>query len=219
MADMFPAGMLRCHPHDVLPMTAIHIDTSRLIIRSPVQDDAGAINAAIHASAPELRAWMPWADPLPTLDQTASNLAEAIAQTAADKDYRLLLTTRDSVLVGSSGIHGVDWRIPSGEIGYWLDTRHTGHGYAREAAAAIAAFARSVMGLRRIQIVVADATARSWRIAEQLGFPLEGVLREHRINPGGRRDHTRIYASIDPMATGQEPWVGLHRRAMAPASA
>ncbi len=198
-------------------MTAIRIDTSRLIIRSPVQDDASAINAAIHASAPELRAWMPWADPLPTLDQTASNLAEAIAQTAADKDYRLLLTTRDGVLVGSSGVHGVDWRIPSGEIGYWLDTRHTGHGYAREAAAAIASFARSVMGLRRIQIVVADANMRSWRIAEQLGFPLEGVLHEHRINPGGLRDHTRIYASIDPAATGQEPWIGLHRRTIAPA--
>lgn len=199
-------------------MTTIRIETPRLIIRSPLADDAGAINAAIHASATELRAWMPWANPLPTLDQTAANLAEAIALTAADKEYRLLLTTHAGVLVGSSGLHAIDWRIPCGEIGYWLDTRHTGVGYAREAVAAIAAFARSVMGLRRIQIVVADTNARSWRIAEQLGFPLEGVLREHRINPGGRRDHTRIYATSDPATTGQEPWIGLHRRAIAAAS-
>lgn len=198
-------------------MTTIRIDTPRLVIRSPVAEDAAALNAAVHASAAELRAWMPWANPLPTPEQTSANLAEAMAQTAVDKDYRLLITTRDGVLVGSSGIHDLNWRIPSGEIGYWLDTRHTGHGYAREAVAAIAAFARTVMGLRRIQIVVADANPRSWRIPEQLGFALEGMLREHRINPGGSRDHTRIYASVDPAATGQEPWIGLHRRAVAPA--
>jgi uridine phosphorylase len=197
-------------------MSAIRIDTPRLIIRTPVLEDAPALNAAIHASAAELRPWMPWAQQLPTPAETAANLTEAIAQTEADRDYRLLLFTRDGVLVGSSGLHGIDWRQPSGEIGYWVDTRHAGRGYASEATTAIAGYAREVMGLRRIQIVVSDTNSRSWRIAERCGFALEGVLREHRINPDGNRDHTRIYALTAGDAVGSGRWAQLHQQARAP---
>jgi RimJ/RimL family protein N-acetyltransferase/uridine phosphorylase len=198
-------------------MTTIHLTTPRLIIRSPLLSDAAAIHAAVHASGPELAAWMPWANPLPTLAHVTTNLAEAIAGTAADNDYRLLLTTHDGAIIGSSGIHAVNWAVPRGEIGYWLDSRHAGQGYAREATAAITAYARDVMGLRRIEIIVSDGNARSWRIPEHLGYTLEGILREHRINPDGWRDHTRIYACVTPQAEGQGAWGDLHRRALAPA--
>lgn len=196
-------------------MTAIHLASARLIIRSPRIEDAPAINAAVHASAAELRAWMPWATPLPTLEQTAANLVEAIAHTAADQDYRLLLTTLDGTLVGSSGIHAINWAVPRGEIGYWLDSRHAGRGYATEATEALTSFARSVMGLRRIEIIVSDRNVRSWRVPERLGYTLEGILREHRVNPDGRRDHTRMYACVTPEARGQGHWAELHQRATA----
>jgi RimJ/RimL family protein N-acetyltransferase/uridine phosphorylase len=197
-------------------VTSIRIDTPRLILRSPLIADAAAINAAIHASANELQPWMPWATPLPTLEQTTANLAEAIAATERDAEFRLLLTLHDGTLVGSSGLHDIDWRLPRGEIGYWIDSRHAGRGYASEATAALTAYARDVMGLRRIAIIVSDSNPRSWRIPERLGYALEGVLHEHRINPDGRRDHTRIYACITPDAQGQEPWAGLQRQALMP---
>lgn len=194
-------------------MTTIHLTSARLIIRSPRIEDAPAISAAVHASAAELQTWMPWATPLPTLEQSTANLAEAIAHTVADQEYRLLLTLRDGTLVGSSGIHALNWAIPRGEIGYWLDTRHAGRGYATEATEALTTFARDVMGLRRIEIIVSDRNVRSWRVPERLGYTLEGILREHRINPDGRRDHTRIYARVTPDARGQGPWAELHQRA------
>lgn len=200
-------------------MTSIRITTARLIIRSPVIEDAPAINAAIHASLGSLRPWMPWAKSPPTLADTKANLAGAIAKTDKDEKYRLLLFTPSGTLVGSSGLHAVDWRVPRGEIGYWIDARHAGLGYAREATAAITAFARSTMGLRRVQIIVSDRNQRSWRIPEALGYALEGIMRDYRINPDGQRDHERIYACITDEPRAEEPWAGLHQRAVASPSA
>jgi RimJ/RimL family protein N-acetyltransferase len=194
-------------------MTDIRIETPRLIIRSPLIGDAPAISTAIHESAETLREWMPWANPLPSQEQTAANLAEAIERTNQDQEYRLLVCDRNRTLLGSSGLHAIDWRMPRAEIGYWIGHRHEGCGYAGEAVAAITRYASSLMGMGRIEIIVSDSNQRSCRIPERLGYALEGVLREHRINPDGRRDHTRIYAHIAGMPSAQEPWAGLHRRA------
>ncbi len=194
-------------------MTHIHIETDRLIIRPSELADAAVVNAAIQASAVPLRAWMPWANPLPTVEQTTEYLRGAIERTTQDKEYHLHVFTREGIFVGCNGLHTVDWRIPRAEIGYWLDQRHTGRGYAQESAAALTDFATTVMGLRRIQILVSDKNHASWRIPERLGYPLEGIHRWDRINPDGQRDHTRVYAIINDNPKPAEPWGQIHRRA------
>jgi RimJ/RimL family protein N-acetyltransferase len=196
-------------------MTTIRIETPRLIIRTPEIGDAAVINAAIHASAANLQAWMPWATPLPSLEQTGAYQQDAIAKTAADEAYPLQIFTHDGGFVGASGLHAVDWRIPKAEIGYWIADAQAGRGYASEASAAITGFALRAMGLRRVEIIVSDRNPRSWRIPERLGYRLEGILRCHRVNPDGQVDHTRIYARINEAPQAQEPWTGVQRRANA----
>jgi RimJ/RimL family protein N-acetyltransferase len=196
-------------------MTTIHLETERLIIRSPVPEDASRINAAIRASLGDLRPWMPWARQAPTIAQTTENLQQAIASTAADQDFRLLLFLRSGELVGSSGIHQIDWRIPRGEVGYWADSAHAGRGLISEAVTAIIDHAHRVMGLRRIEVIVSDRNRRSWRIPERIGLTLEGVLRCHRVNQDGARDHTRIYASIREEVAPHPHWRQLHEEACA----
>ena len=107
-------------------MTIIRIETPRLLIRSPEMADAAVINAAIHASAANLQAWMPWATPLPSLEQTSAYLQDVIAKTAADEAYPLRIFTHDGGFVGASGLHAVDWRIPKAEIGYWIADTQAG---------------------------------------------------------------------------------------------
>jgi len=194
-------------------MSLIYISTPRLIIRSPLMIDATVLSASIYASAPELRQWMPWAKHLPTLDDTIYTLEDAITKAKLDEEYWLLIFTLDGTFVGSTGLHNIDWRKPSGEIGYWIDSQQVGQGYASEAIDAIAKFARDTMGLRRIQITTSDRNTRSWRVAERANFTLEGVLREHRINPDGERDHTRVYAITSAQAQGRGNWAKLHTQA------
>ena len=90
----------------------------------------------------------------------------------------------------------VDWNVPRFEIGYWVRRRFEGQGYVTEAADAIARFAFGALGARRVEIRMDDRNERSWRVAERLGFRLEGVLRNESREGGGLRD-TRIYAVTD----------------------
>ncbi|HEX3133431.1 MAG TPA: GNAT family protein, partial [Planctomycetota bacterium] len=112
-------------------------------------------------------------------------------------------------LVKSSGLHQVDWRIPKAEIGYWANKRYTGQGFITEAVAAITRHGHRVMGLRRIEIIVSDRNERSWRIPERLGYTREAVLQHHRVNPDGRTDNTRLYASFGDHPAAA-PWRELH---------
>ena len=194
-------------------MTDIVLATERLRIRPPTLADAEALNAAVVASLPELRPYMPWATPDPDLAATRGFITHAIAQNAADGEYHLLATTAGGDIVSSIGIHHLDWRIPQAEIGYWVPTPWTGRGFAREATAALTAFLLDEMGMRRVQIATSERNTRSRRIPEALGFIHEATLRWARIDPDGVVGHSCIYARHQDQPTPREPWATLHRTA------
>jgi RimJ/RimL family protein N-acetyltransferase len=156
--------------------------TPRLLLRAPRPGDAAAVHAAIHASLPELRPWMVWAQEPLDLSGTAENLRAAAERYAAREELRLLVWTPDGrELIGSSGYHAVDWRVPKAEIGYWIATAHTGHGHAQEVAGALSEVGLHGLGFRRIEIRCDAANARSARIPRALGYTLDAVLRNNAV--------------------------------------
>ena len=194
-------------------MTDIVLATERLRIRPPTLADAEALNAAVVASLPELRPYMPWATPDPDVAATRGFITHAIAQTEADREYPLLLTTSAGVIIGSIGLHHVDWRIPQAEIGYWITTPWARRGLVREATAALTMYLLEEMGMRRVQIHVSERNAASWRVPEALGFTHEGTLRWSRVDADGIAGHTRVYARHQDQPTPREPWAAIHRKA------
>ena len=172
-------------------------DTERLTIRAPRLGDGAELNAAIRDSLAELKPWMPWAQALPSVEDSEVNIRKAVALFLTREDLRLLLFLKGTgTLVGSSGLHRIDWTVPRFEIGYWGRTPYAGRGLITEAVGGITAFAREKLGAHRVEIRLADANVRSWRVAERAGFGLEAVLRHDRRLPDGRLDYTRIYAKI-----------------------
>lgn len=173
----------------------VEIVTDRLLIRTPIIEDAPAINAAIHHSLPELKPWMIWAQEAPTLDTSRSNLEGAIVKYEAGKDCRLHLFLKDSnTLIGSSGLHFRDRRVPSFEIGYWISTEFAGNGYVTEAVHGITKFGFEAFGAKRIAIRMDNRNSASWRVAERAGYTLEGILHNDSRATDGSLRSTRIYA-------------------------
>ncbi|HEV7300292.1 MAG TPA: GNAT family protein [Tepidisphaeraceae bacterium] len=173
------------------------IETERLIIRPPRPGDGAAVNEAVRESFAELHRWMIWAKEVPTPEASEENVMAAVAKFAAREDLRLHLYDKASgALVGSSGLHAIDWAVPKCEIGYWMRTSRAGQGYATESAAAIAELALATLGARRVEIRVDPLNERSWRVAERLGFTLEGTLRNDDRGPDGRLRDVRIYAKV-----------------------
>lgn len=172
-------------------------ETDRLLIRAPRPGDGAAVNAAILDSLAELRPWMPWAKTAPTIEESEANIRGAVAKFLIREDLRLLLFLKgDGRLVGSSGLHRIDWAVPRFEIGYWIRTPDAGRGYATEAVLGITAFAQKHLHPRRLEIKMDARNERSWRCAERAGYSLEAVIRHERRALDGSLSDARVYAKI-----------------------
>ncbi|TLS50711.1 GNAT family N-acetyltransferase [Paenibacillus antri] len=170
-------------------------ESDRLIIRCPQWGDGPAVNEATVESLNELRPWMPWASAAPSVEETEANLRHARLQFLKREDLRLLLFLKSGgACIGSSGLHRIDWTARKFEIGYWIRTSYAGRGYMTEAVEAIAAFAARELAANRIEIRCDVRNARSAKVAERLGFTLEGVLRNDSAGVDGTLRSTNVYS-------------------------
>jgi RimJ/RimL family protein N-acetyltransferase len=176
------------------------IVTQRLVLRPPRAGDGAAMNEAILETIEALQRWMPWATPVPTPEQTEAWCRGSGADFVARRQLPMLLFLRDGgPFVGSGGMPRLDWEVPRFEIGYWVRRRFEGQGYAAEAVGAFTRFAFETLGAQRVEIRTDDRNDRSSRVAERLGYRLEGVLRNEGRDAYGLRD-TRVYALTQPLA-------------------
>lgn len=184
--------ILRDFPHS--------FESERLTIRCPLPGDGAELNAAILESIDELRRWMAWAQTTPTAEESERHVRQAHTRFLARENLQLLLFLKGTqTLVGSSGLHYIDWSAPRFEIGYWVRTAYARQGYISEAVAAISAFAFETLGARRVQIACDAKNERSAAVARRLGFTHEGTLRcEARCPSTGELRDTLIFAKVQP---------------------
>lgn len=173
------------------------LETPRLILRVPRAGDGQATNAAIVETFETLRPWLPWAQTVPTLEQSEANCRRAWAQFQLREDITLRLFLKEcGTMIGSAGLHRIDWSVPKFEIGYWVGRNYEGKGYATEAARAIAALAIEKLGAHRLQIHTDARNEKSSRVAERCGFTLEALHRNYLRDPRGRLCDIRIYGLV-----------------------
>ena len=172
-------------------------ETERLLIRSPLPGDGPEMHAAVNESLGELTPWMPWPKEHRTVEGSEASVRRARARFVGREDLMLLLLLKGThTLVGSSGLHRIDWDVPKFEIGYWCRTRFAGQGYVTEAVRSISAFAFEALGARRLEIRCDSRNLPSARVAERAGFQLEGELRNNELDTSGHLRNTLVYAMI-----------------------
>ncbi len=177
------------------------ISTDRLLLRPWTVSDAPRLKEAIDANLDHLRPWMPWAEaepsPLESIEQRIAVFEEAFAA-GADSIYAILTPDGERVL-GGTGLHP---RIEGGvEIGYWLDHRDVGHGYATEAARALVAEAWRHEAIERVQIRCDARNGRSAGVPRRLGFRLIETIANDAAD-GGPRDTMVWELTRNDAATG-----------------
>ena len=156
-------------------------ETERLTIRSPRPGDGPAMHVAQAASLDRLRPWFPWAGRDVTVEQVEVTMRQRALQFQAHEDLMLLLLLKGTdTIIGSSGLHRIDWSVPSFEIGYWVRTGYEGQGYVTEAVLGITDFAFETLGARRVEIRCDALNTRSAAVARRAGFQPEGHLRAYK---------------------------------------
>jgi RimJ/RimL family protein N-acetyltransferase len=174
-------------------------ETARLLIRAPHAGDGQAVFDAVMASKAELEPWMPWSRGDYTLEAAETYVRQAHANFIMRKDLPLLLFLRgDGAFVGGSGLHSIDWSVPSFEIGYWQRTAHTGNGYMTEAVNGITDFTRTHFHANRMIIRCDTLNTRSRAVAERAGYVLESHIHNEGREPDGELRDLFVFSKTWP---------------------
>ncbi|RMG99954.1 MAG: N-acetyltransferase [Chloroflexi bacterium] len=182
----------------ILREVPFSFETERLLIRGPLPGDGAVVRTAVLESLNELRAWMPWAVNIPDETGYEAIIREKYLDYLARRDLMMLLWLKGTdTLIGGSGLHKIDWRVPKFEIGYWVRTAYTGNGYITEAVKGITKLAFDVLGAKRVEIRCDSLNERSAAVARRAGYPLEATLRHHdRHHLTGNLRDTLIFALV-----------------------
>lgn len=157
------------------------LSTPRLLLRPWRVDDAPELERILAVNEPHLAPWIPphiarW-EPVPQLVERMTGFA---ADFEADQKWRFAMRTRaEGQLLGELGLFP---RSPVGrtvfsdadrvELGYWLRSDRTGHGYVTEAARAALDVIRTFPQFRYVEIHCDARNGPSAAIPARLGFSL-----------------------------------------------
>ncbi|QEL54412.1 GNAT family N-acetyltransferase [Chromobacterium paludis] len=151
---------------------------SEVSIRPAVPErDAAAVYALIDRYRATLAQWMAGiVKPQSAADTEAFLRLQAQGNEEGRCAHRLILV--DGEIAGSCSLHGVSQAHRSARVGYWLADHHVGRGVMRRAMEQLLEHAFHEMGLHRVELGCAPENIRSCKVAESLGFRLEGELRD-----------------------------------------
>ncbi len=183
-----------------LPMPIL---TRRLLIRPPQVGDGVALNEAVIESFKTLSQFMDWAKEKPSIEDSEEYVRLCAANWILKKSEEpwlplLVFNQENNQLIGATGFHHIIWEVPSAETGYWLRTSYERSGYMTEALNAVVQYAFKQMKVERLGITCDVNNVRSKKLAERLGFVLEGKLKANRREPlTAKVSDTLVYARYD----------------------
>lgn len=172
------------------------IRTSRLVLRPFTRDDLEPVHE--YSSNPDVVRYLYW-EVAPDRDASARALAGKLGHSMlTEAGQSLILAIErdgDGTVLGEVVLKWLDRQHMQGELGFVLNPKHHGHGYATEAAAAVLALAFDGLGLHRV-IGRCDArNTASARVMERLGMRREAHFVQNEKFKGEWGDEF-IYAML-----------------------
>ncbi len=165
--------------------------TKRLMLRPFRRRDVGTFHDAVTASLAELQPWLPWIEGYDRgfaqrfIRDSVSSWAETRAY-----DFTVRHHTKLDRHIGNVSVWATSTQNSTGEVGYWIRSDETGRGYASEAAAVAIAIGFEELGFHKVVLRIAVGNVASERIAENLGFTYDGILRDEVKVRDEWLDHT-----------------------------
>lgn len=171
------------------------LETARLTLRPYVEGDLEAVHAM--RSDPEVVRWL-YGEVL-SEDETRDLLTRRMALTAwaSEGDWlsAAIVERASGTTVGDLAFHWVSERDKTAEVGFILDPRHQGQGFATEAARALLDWAFT-SGFHRVIGRTEARNTASARVLEKLGMRLEAHHVENEWVKGEWQSEL-VYAMLD----------------------
>lgn len=180
------------------PIPPEQIETERLLLRRFTRRDVPSLEEGVRSSLADLHEWLPWAQMDYTRDDAVAFIRDSIQawKDAKAFDYAIRLPDQPDLHVGNISIWQISRSGRIGEIGYWIRSDMLGRGYATEATEALTRVGFDNLLLHKVTLRIAVGNRGSERVAEKLGYTVEGVLREELLIRGNWVDHT-LYTMLE----------------------
>jgi RimJ/RimL family protein N-acetyltransferase len=106
--------------------------------------------------------------------------------------------TRGPTTVGRVGLKSINLEEGIAELAYWILAEHRRNGYATSAVLVLTDWAFKDLGLQRLELIHSVHNAPSCRVAERVGYQLEGTKRHAGLHRDGWHDmHLHAQISSD----------------------
>jgi len=153
------------------------LTTDRLLIRPFRMEDSAGLHA--RRNHPDVARYQDWVLPF-TRERADRLVAELVAMdgpTVGEWWMAIIADPDDTTVLGDVAVN-LTWDGRCAEIGYSLDRRHWGHGYASEAAGAVVdALFRASDVVTRVEGRLHPDNPASAMVLERVGMRFEGRTR------------------------------------------
>lgn len=178
-------------------ITDVFFIGENVILRPLTSDDYEAYKEVRDRCKQWLMPWEPTVDGIPmdttsTVEHFQQRVSAFERGAQFDTSYGFGVFLHDGTFVGEVSL-GTIVRGPfqSVLLGYWIDQKHAGKGFAPQAVALVVDYAFAALGFRRIEVAIVPRNQASIRVVEKLQFNYEGVSKEYIEVAGVREDHAR----------------------------
>ena len=182
-------------PQPILLDLPDQLPGERVLVRPYRAGDGAALWEAVTESREHILPWLPWGGTHRTPAESEAFVRKWQANWLLREDLILGIWERATGhYLGGSGLHRIQWDVPSFEIGYWLRRTAEGHGYMTEAVQLLCQLAFETLAANRVFIRVASGNHRSAAIPRRLGFVHEATLRNDTRDASGELRDMLVFA-------------------------
>jgi len=177
--------------------------TERLSLQARSLNHADKLFALVDRSREHLKPWMPWAESTLAVDDSRQYLENALAWWDRFTVFDFsVFEISSGQLIGSFGLHTLNWEYKTCELGYWLGHEFQGQGFVSECVKLGEQIALE-LGFHRVLITSDRLNQRSQQVARRNGYKLEATQIDHCIDRGNLRDTVQYVKLLNPAIEGE----------------
>jgi len=126
--------------------------------------------------------------PQKTIDETRTYLEKLMRRNSADNAHYWFISLRETgKIIGSFGVHDIDWRKKDAEVSYGISPDYWSKGYFKEALRTVLKYLFKEHGFHRVIATTRFDNMPSIKGLGSVGFQEEGRLREYYFSHDGKR--------------------------------
>ena len=167
-------------------MVSIKIDDD-ILLRTYSVDDAPELFSVVNASRRHLHTWLEWVDKTTKEEHSLQFIQQSLHQLDTQEELALGIFY-DGKIIGGIGMHKWEQSTKRAQIGYWITEEYEGKGIMNKCLVKFIDFLFDKIGLNKIEVHFLPGNKRSAKVAERLGFKIEGIIRQSVIRNGMPED-------------------------------